>query len=147
MNDYKINSKGLQIIKDCEGCKLTSYLCPAKVWTIGYGHTGSDVKAYLTITLSKAEELLKKDLVKFESIIKRLVTSEINRNQFSALVSFVYNLGEGNLKSSTLLKKVNKNPNDPSISAEFDKWKLAGGKVLSGLVKRRKMESELYFTK
>lgn len=140
----QINQKGLDLIKSFEGCKLTSYLCPAKVWTIGFGHTGDDVKPSMNISLAKADELLKQDLIKFENGVSKLVKTNINENQFSALVSFAYNCGLGNLKSSTLLKKVNINPNDKTIASEFLKWDKAGGVVLAGLTKRRASEALLY---
>lgn len=141
----KINNDGLSLIKSFEGCKLTSYYCPAKVLTIGYGHTGSDVKVGMTITLQDAENLLKKDLEIFEQGVTKLVTSKINENQFSALVSFAYNCGVGNLKNSTLLKRVNSNPSDPTIKEAFLMWNKASGKELAGLTRRRTSESSLYF--
>lgn len=142
----QINQKGLDLVKSFEGCKLESYYCPAKVLTIGYGHTGSDVKAGMNITLARAEELLKQDLSNFEIGVNKLVTSKLNSNQFSALVSFAYNCGLGNLKSSTLLKKINTNPFDLTIKQEFQKWNKAGGQALAGLIRRRKVESDLYFS-
>lgn len=143
----KINQKGLELIKSFEGLKLTAYYCPAKVLTIGYGHTGSDVTAGMSISLAKAEELLKADLIKFENGVEKLVTTKINDNQFSALVSFAYNCGLGNLGKSTLLKRVNANPSDATIRDAFMMWNKAGGKVLAGLEKRRKTEADLYFLK
>lgn len=140
----KINKEGLELIKKFEGLKLKSYRCPANILTIGYGHT-KGVKENQEITEEEATKLLLEDISTFETGVKNLVTSKINENQFSALVSFSFNLGLGNLKSSTLLKKVNINPNDKSIKLEFVKWNKAGGKVLSGLTSRRKSESELYF--
>jgi len=141
----KINQRGLDVIKSFEGCKLSAYLCPAKVWTIGYGHTGADVKQGMNISLTQADDLLKKDLAKFEDGVTKLVTNVINENQFSALVSFAYNCGLGNLKSSTLLRKLNINPQDITIKNEFAKWNKAAGRELAGLTRRRKVESELYF--
>lgn len=131
------------IIKKFEGLKLIAYFCPANVLTIGYGHTGKDVVPNQTITLEKASELLKQDTLRFEKAVNKLVQTTINQNQFDALVSFTYNLGEGNLKSSTLLKKVNSN-NFAEAAQEFLKWNKAGGKVLPGLVKRREAEKELF---
>lgn len=146
----KTSPKGIGLIKKYEGCKLTAYLCPAGVPTIGCGHTGKDVTradvGKKTITEVEAEALLIADLPKYESGVLRNVKSAVNQNQFDALVSFVYNIGEGNFKSSTLLKKVNKNPNDETIRNEFSKWVNAGGKKLAGLVKRRADEAELYFS-
>lgn len=147
----KTNKAGIELIKHFEGCKLQAYLCPANVWTIGYGTTryedGRKVKQGDEIQLGYAELLLKEDLIAFEEKVKALVKSDINENQFSALVSFTYNLGARNLSISTLLKKVNKNPNDPTIDLEFKKWINANGKPLNGLIKRREAESKLYFKK
>jgi lysozyme len=140
----QINQKGLDLIKSFEGCKLTSYLCPAKVWTIGFGHTGDDVKPNMNISLARAEELLKQDLIKFEQGVQKIVTSTLNENQFSALVSFAYNCGLSNLNKSTLLKRVNANPSDATIRDAFAMWNKAGGVVLAGLTKRRSAEALLY---
>lgn len=142
----KINKKGIDLIKNFEGCKLQAYLCPAGVWTIGYGHT-KGVKEGDKITQEEAEMFLKSDLRTFEIGIECLIKKELTDNQFSSLVSFAYNLGLGNLTSSTLLKKINNNPNDISIREEFYKWSLAKGQRLMGLVKRRKAEADLYFSK
>ncbi len=98
------------------------------------------------ITEKEAETLLANDLSSYEKSVNSCVKSSINQNQFDALVSFTYNLGIGNLKSSTLLKKVNKNPDDTSIRYEFVKWIYAGGECLPGLVRRRADEAELYFS-
>ena len=146
----KINNAGIQLIKSFEGCFLNAYLCPAKVWTIGYGSTqyldGKPVKKGDKITQKQAEELLIDTVSVFANNVSKLIKKELNENQFSALVSFAFNLGSGALSKSTLLKKVNANPHDTSINAEFLKWNKAGGKVLAGLTRRRKAESQLYFT-
>lgn len=142
----KTSKNGIDLIKSFEGCELKAYKCPAGIWTIGYGHT-SGVKEGMAITKEKAKELLEHDIsIKYECYINAY-SLKINQNQFDALVSFVYNVGPGNLYKSTLLKKIKINHNDPSIATEFMKWKRGGGKVLPGLVKRRKAESELYFKK
>jgi lysozyme len=145
----KINSKGIQLIKTFEGCLLNAYLDSVKIATIGYGATyyqnGSKVKIGDKITQEQANELLVFHLGIFADGVDDLIDSEINENQFSALVSFAFNLGLGNLKKSTLLKKVNQNPEDKTIADEFLRWNKAGGKVLPGLTRRRKAESELYF--
>jgi lysozyme len=146
----KINNAGIQLIKSFEGCFLNAYLCPAKVWTIGYGNTkyqnGTAVKQGDKITQQQAETLLSDILAEFSKGVSKLIKVELSDNQFSALVSFAFNLGSGALSKSTLLKKVNANPHDTSINAEFLKWNKAGGKVLAGLTRRRKAESQLYFT-
>lgn len=146
----KVNSKGIQLIKTFEGCLLNAYLCPAKVWTIGYGSTqyldGKPVKQGDKITQQQAEELLIDTVNIFAEGVSKLIKVELNDNQFSALVSFAFNLGIGNLQKSALLKKVNENPNNHMIRTEFAKWNRAGGKVLNGLTRRRNAESQLYFS-
>ena len=143
-------NKGIPIIKKFEGLRLTSYLCPAGVWTIGYGSTfyenGSKVQEGEKITIDRADGLLINTVHLFEKSVKGLVKSSINENQLGALTSFAFNLGVGNFKASTLLKKVNKNPSDPMIRDEFMKWNKAGGKVLNGLTMRRGAEASLYFS-
>jgi len=139
----EISGNGLKIIKEFEGLKFKSYLCPAGVLTIGYGHTGKDVKPNQEISIEEAESLLIQDAVKFENAVNRLVKVEINQNQFDALVSFTYNLGEGNLGRSTLLKKINEK-DFAGAAPEFMNWTKAGGKVLDGLKRRRKSEKELF---
>ena len=152
MKITKISKKGLDLIKKFEGLKLKPYLCSAGVPTIGYGNTlyenGKKVSLKDTIiTEQRATELLSNSLQNLEQHVDSFCRDDINQNQFDALVSFAFNLGPYNLKSSTLLKKVNKNPNDPNIRDEFMRWTKAGGKVLKGLVERRKCEADLYFSK
>lgn len=146
----KIDTTGANLIKQFEGCKLKAYLDSVKVPTIGWGNTqyenGSKVKLGDTITQERADELFLLIVAKFEDGVTKLLRWQITQNKFNALVSFAYNVGLGNLGKSTLLKKVNANPSDPSILAEFAKWNKAGGKVLLGLTRRRKAESDLYFT-
>lgn len=145
----KLNKAGADLIKSFEGCKLEAYKCSANKETIGFGNTfyedGSPVKMGDKITQDRADSLFELIADSFASKIKPLVTANVNSNQFDALVSFAYNCGIANLKNSTLLKKVNANPYDPTIKAEFEKWNKAGGKVLAGLTKRRKAEADLYF--
>jgi len=146
----QLNDKGKDLIKFYEGCKLVAYKCSAAKDTIGYGNTffedGKPVKTGDKITQERANELFEIIAKEFADKVAPLVKSAVTPNQFAALTSFAYNAGIGNLKSSTLLKKVNANPNDPSIALEFAKWDKAGGKVLAGLTKRRASESKLYFT-
>ena len=141
----KTSSKGLELIKQFEGCKLKAYLCPAGVWTIGYGHTAT-AKQGMTITQAKAVELLKSDLARFEASVNAYVKVPINQNQFDALVSFSFNVGSGALKSSTLLRKLNARDYN-GAAEEFKRWNKAGGKVLAGLVKRREAERALFLAK
>jgi lysozyme len=135
---------------DFEGCRLEAYLCPASVPTIGYGSTyyedGRPVKLGDAITQERADQLFEAIAEDFAKRVRSLLKAGLNENQFSALVSFTYNVGVANLKKSTLLKKVNINPSDPTITDEFLKWNKAGGKVLAGLTRRREEEAKLYFT-
>jgi lysozyme len=101
----------------------------------------------LTISQSKADELLQDDISKFEVGVSQATTGvPVNQNQYDALVIFAFNVGLGALRSSTLLKKVKENPKDNTIANEFLKWKFAGGVVSQGLINRRNAESQLYFT-
>ena len=144
------NQFGIDLIKKFEGFKSNPYKCPAGVNTIGYGSTfypeGNKVK--LTdpaITEEKATELLMDLLKPFQRSVDSFCRDDVNSNQFSALCSFCYNVGPNNLKGSTLLKKVNKDPNDLTIRDEFLKWNKSGGKTLTGLTIRRMAEAKLYF--
>lgn len=147
----KINEAGLRLIKDFEGLSLKAYLCPAKVWTIGYGHTGKDVYKGQEITMNEADELLRKDIERFERDVESLVKVPITDNQFSALVSFAYNTGsdidadtipEG-LGDSTLLKRLNRG-DYKGAAGEFPYWCKAKGKILPGLARRRIAERKLF---
>ena len=145
-----LNNKGYLFITKHEGLKLKPYLCPAKIPTIGYGNTYyADGKRVTLldkqITKQEALEMFKEIANKFAKRVDELVKTELTQNQFNALVSFAYNVGTGNFASSTLLKKVNKNPNDLTIKAEFLRWNKAGGKVINGLTNRRIDEADLYF--
>lgn len=148
----KLTKEIKDFVKAKEGLSLTAYLCPAGVWTIGYGNTsyetGIKVKQGDKISKERAELLFNNTFENFALQVKQLVfKSTLNDNQFSALVSFAYNVGIGALKSSTLLKKVKANPNDKTIANEFAKWNKGGGKVLAGLTSRRAKESDIYFKK
>ena len=137
-------SKEAELIKSFEGLELEAYLCPADIWTIGYGHTG-DVKEGDTITKAEAEDLLDKDLEKFRSGVNRCVKVPLNENQFGALVSFAYNVGIGSLQSSTLLKLLNAGDYDAAAD-QFPRWNKSGGKVLTGLTRRREAERAVFLT-
>jgi len=139
----KTNKAGIALIKKHEGCDLLAYLCPAKKWTIGYGHTGKDVTAGMTITQAEAERILIDDLSYFEFVVSHNVKAPLTDNQFAALVSLVFNIGDGNFVKSTLLKKLNIG-DYTGAAAEFPKWNRGGGKILAGLVKRRNDERKLF---
>ena len=136
---------GLELIKKFEGCKLKSYLCPAGVPTIGYGHTYG-VKLDRTISVQEAEVLLDHDYQEAEDAVLSLVTVPLMDNELAALTSFVFNLGATNLSTSTLLKKLNKS-DYKGAAEEFDKWVWAGSKKLNGLIARRAAEKELFLAK
>jgi len=146
----KTNKKGIKLLHHFEGCRLKAYLCPAKIWTIGWGNTkyedGSPVKDGDVITQERADKLFESILETFERGVASSVKVDINYNQFSALVCFAYNIGLGAFRNSTLLKLLNKNPSDPSIKEQFMRWNRAGGRVLEGLSRRREAEANLYFT-
>jgi lysozyme len=137
-----ISNDAIDLIKRFEGCKLSAYLCPAKVATIGYGHT-ENVKLGDVITQQQADELLLKDLVVFERAVNNMVIVQINDNQRGALVSFAFNVGKTALKNSTLLKKLN-NKDYIGSANEFMRWNKVAGKPLKGLTNRRKAEKELF---
>ena len=141
-----ISEAGINLIKKFEGCRLTAYKCPAGIWTIGYGHTGSDVYAGKTITQVEADKLLKTDLMIHCNNVSKLVKVPLNQNQFDALVSFEYNVGYGAFKDSTMLKFINTG-HFALASGQFDRWIYANKKVLQGLVNRRKCEKELFLKK
>jgi lysozyme len=153
----KLNKEGIDLLHKYEGLKLESYECPAslrlveekKFWTIGYGNTryedGSLVKEGDKISKDRAEMLFTNIVNDFASKVNKRLTKKLNENQFSALVSFAYNVGIGNFASSTLLGLVNQNPNDPEIRTQFMRWNKASGKPLKGLTLRRESEANLYF--
>jgi lysozyme len=142
MTERHIGPKGLALIKRSEGLRLKAYRCPAGVATIGYGSTGNHVAMGMTITEAEAEALLRKDLERFERGVVAMA-GEMTPGQFSALVSFAFNLGLGALQKSTLLKK-HLAGDHAGAAAEFAKWNKAGGRVLPGLVTRRADEADLY---
>ena len=141
----KCSQEGLALIKKFEGCRLKAYRCSANVLTIGYGHTGG-VKETDKITLEEADSLLEKDIAKFEEYVSDNVMVKLNQSQFDALVAWTFNLGPGNLRESTMLKKLN-NQEYESVPFEMRRWNKAGGKTLDGLIRRREAESLLFESK
>ena len=141
----KISLEGLSLIKKFEGLRLKAYKCSANVLTIGYGHTGG-VKETDTITQEEADKLLKGDILKFEQYVEDNVMVELDQSQFDALVAWTFNLGPGNLRESTMLKKLN-NQEYESVPFEMRRWNKAGGKTLDGLIRRREAESLLFESK
>lgn len=138
----RANDAARGIIKKFEGLHLTPYLCPAKVWTIGYGHTRT-VHAGMQITQQQAELLLDDDLRLFERGVQRLVTVDLNDNQFSALVSFAFNLGITRLENSTLLRLLNRGWYE-QVPVQMMRWNKVNGEPLGGLTRRRVAEAALW---
>lgn len=147
----KLDTNGQNLIKGFEGLKLNAYQDSVGIWTIGYGNItyedGSKVKKGDVISKEKADSLFNFYADKFATKVFSLIKKDLTQNQFNSIVSLAYNIGTGALSNSTILRKLNLNPNDPSIKTEFLKWVKAGGKTIQGLVNRRVKESELYFKK
>ena len=137
-----ISNTGIDLIKHFEGCETEAYLCPAGVPTIGYGHI-KGVQMGDVITEAQAHEMLVEELDEYESYINDLVTVSLNQNQFDAMVSWVYNLGGGNLRASTLLKVLNSGDYS-GVPEQIMRWNKAGGRVLEGLTRRRQAEADLF---
>ena len=142
----KISKEGIALIKKFEGCELTAYKCAAGVWTIGYGHT-KDVKENDVITKEEADVLLEKELEEYTSYVNNAVTQPLNQNQIDSMVSWTYNLGPSNLKSSTALKLLNLAEYE-GVPAQLKRWNKATvngeRKVLDGLVRRREAEALMF---
>jgi len=141
-----ITDNGLKLITSFEGFSSTIYKDSASLPTIGYGHLilPQELTSFESgITKSQAEVLLKADLQVAECAVSRLIKIPLSQNQFDSLVSFTFNLGSATLQRSTLRAKVNRAEHD-SVPVEFMRWVYAGGKIISGLVKRRQVEASLY---
>lgn len=166
--DRHINQAGLDLVKEFEGFHsrrfksgpkkgqslpnggVTAYWCPAGVPTIGYGHTKTVIPTDIDVKVispKEAEELLRGDLKNAENAVSNLITVNLNDNEFSALVSFTFNVGAGALKNSTLRKRLNRGDSRTSVAnEEFRKWVKGGGRVLQGLVRRRRAERDLFLS-
>lgn len=136
------SEKGLALIKEFEGCRLTVYQDSVGVWTIGYGHTKTARKD-MVITQCEADRLLAQDVREHERFIHQYICTPLEQHQFDALSSFVFNLGGGSLRDSTLRKMINAG-DIKSAAPQFDRWNKAGGKVLAGLVRRRAAERRMF---
>lgn len=145
MANFKYSSNGLALTKSFEGLELKAYQDSVGVWTIGYGHTGTDVKRGLVITEPQADILLAADVAWAVTAVNKAVTSAIDQNQFDAMVDFTFNLGAANFTSSTLLRLVNAG-DFTGAAAQFIRWNKAKGKVLAGLTRRRQAETDLFNT-
>lgn len=137
----------IDIIRHYEGCKLTAYLCPAKVWTVGFGHTGKGIVEWVTITQEQAEDYLREDLILFENFLNSMCDKAaitLKQHEFDACISLMFNIGQGAFKSSTVWRMVVNQRPASEIDKAFMMWVYANSKTLSGLVARRKTESLLY---
>jgi lysozyme len=143
MANFRYSSNGLELTKEFEGLELKAYQDSVGVWTIGYGHTGTDVVPGLRISEDQASILLAADVAWAVTCVNKSVKSAINQNQFDALVDFTFNLGCANLGSSTLLRLLNAG-DFAGAAAQFIRWNKAGGKVLTGLTRRRQAEAMLF---
>ena len=147
----KLDDNGYKLIKGFEDLSLVPYLCSAKKATIGWGNIfyPSGIKVTMQdkpISLATASWMFRTIADKFAVDVDKLIKANLNQNQFNAITSLAYNIGIGGLAKSTLLKKVNINPSDPTIAAEFAKWNKVNAKVNNGLTKRRAVEAKLYFS-
>lgn len=140
--NMEISAEGLSLIKKFEGCELQAYRCAANVLTIGYGSI-KGVTEDMEITQDEAESLLSEEMPEYEGYINDMVKVPLKQHQFDAMVCWVFNLGSGNLSSSTLLKKLNNSEYD-EVPAQMKRWNKAGGKVLDGLIRRREAEALLF---
>lgn len=130
-------------VSQYEGLELKAYRCPAGIWTIGYGHTGPDVHEGMVITKEEALSLLGKDLASHIYQAAGYIAVDVTQNQFIALTSFIYNVGVGAFRDSTLLKLLNRG-DIQGAADQFLLWNKAGGKVLAGLTRRREAERALF---
>jgi lysozyme len=155
----KVSQKCIDNIKKDEGVRQRPYQCPALLWTVGVGHVIDPQHAKVplaqrkalpipagwdrTLSMEEVDEILRKDLARFEQGVSRLITAPLTQGQFDALVSFSFNVGLGNLQNSTLRMKVNRQEYE-AAAQQFLVWTKAGVKVLPGLVKRRTHEKEMF---
>jgi len=142
----KTSQAGIDLIKRFEGCKLKPYLCPAKFWTVGYGHVignGKEVPEKQLYTRGEIDELLRTDLVRFEQGVRRYCPVPLTQFEFDSLVSFSFNLGLGVLQRSTLRRKLLRQDRQ-AAAKEILKYNKAGGRVLKGLTRRREAEYRMF---
>lgn len=145
----KTSKLGIDLIKHFEKERLEAYLCPANKWTIGYGHTGSvdgkPVAKGMIISSERATQLLQNDIARFENAVNSSVKVPLRQNQFDALVAFAFNVGSNAFRTSTLLRLLNQGKYE-EVPAQLLRWNKSKGRVLAGLVRRRKAEGYLWTT-
>jgi lysozyme len=139
----RLSADGVDLIHHFEGCRLKAYRCPAGVLTIGWGHTGDDVRADSVWTQQQADEAFTRDIERYERGVLSCVTVALQQHQFDALVSFAYNCGLGNLRGSTLLAMLNRGDFE-GAAGQFIRWISKGKPAEKGLTKRRKAETLLF---
>lgn len=141
----KISEQGIELIKKFEGFSAKPYFCPADKLTIGYGHVIESGEKFppLGISQQEAGDILRKDIEIAEDAMARLIRLELTQYQFDALCSFIYNLGAKAFEKSKLLRFIN-DGEFVLAEAEFSKWVYAGGKKMSGLVRRREVERQMF---
>jgi lysozyme len=145
----QLSQKGRCLIGRSEGLRLEAYLDGADTWTIGWGTTqinGKPVTKGMKITKDLAIEYFNRDIANFEAVIKKNVQVPLTNNQYDALVSFVFNVGAGAFKKSTLLIKLNQGDYEGAAN-EFNRWVYSNGKILNGLIERREKEKQLFLTR
>ena len=145
VNNLTYSANGLSLTEQFEGFRLTAYQDQVGVWTIGYGHTGPDVSPGRMITIAQAQALLAQDISSAAACVNTGVAVKLTQQEFDALVDFVFNLGAGAFKGSTMLRNLNAG-NFTSAAAQFDLWDRAGGAVVAGLLRRRQAEAALFDT-
>jgi lysozyme len=143
MNDFEYSDTGLALTRSFEGLRLEAYRDSAGIWTIGYGHTGPEVRAGLRISETQAVALLRADLAAAVHCVRCAVRTPLGQHQFDALVDFCFNAGRGNFLSSTLLRCVNRGDLQAAVQ-QFGLWMHAGGEVIPGLERRRAAEASLF---
>ena len=139
-----LSEKGIEFLIKEEGEVLKAYLCPAKVWTIGIGHTGLDVKKGMTITKKQSREFFKNDIKYFENIVNKNIKINLKQSEFDALVSLAFNIGEKAFSKSTLVSKINSLRTIEEVEEQFRRWIYSNGRILPVLQKRREREIILY---
>jgi lysozyme len=143
VNQFTYGGKGLALTEQFEGCRLSAYQDQVGVWTVGYGHTGPEVCSGMTITLEQAQALLARDVGSAAACVNEAVAVELTQAEFDALVDFVFNLGAGAFRESTLLRLLNAGE-IASAATQFALWDRAGGAVVAGLLRRRQAETALF---
>jgi lysozyme len=147
MNNLKVDAAGRAFLTQQEGERLTSYKDSGGKWTIGVGHLMSTGGAGVHVTHEQSQQLLTQDLARFEAAVNKAVTRTITQHQFNALISFAFNLGEGNLKKSSLLRLVNAGSTDAvAITNAFKIWRNVNGKPSAAIEARRLREAALFLT-